>query len=143
MKVGSAIEKKEIELGAAHDAVGSLGEIPKSALGIRGFISMHFDVLQGSGHSLKTLYQFLKSKGVDVGTFGSFRVIYWRVKRKRASAAEGKAKPTQASAPQVKAKIGEKKEQENVEGYRLKPVTLPDGTAIEIDLETGARTFKI
>jgi len=136
---------------------------------VREFISIHFEELQESGQPLRELYKFLTSRGISLGTFDSFRVAYGREKRARNKLKQGgaemkqirnnlkqseietKQNETGLKQPETKTKQSETKvkqpetnsKQNETHGLGLRPITLADGTPIEIDAETGARTFKV
>jgi len=139
----------------ADEVVERLNELPRRVITVQEFISTHFDELHDSGQSLKELHQFLQSNGVAVGTFDSFRVTYGRVKRERAGNKDAKSppKPPEISKTHESEEIHEPNSVPEVKqsavahsqkrGGGLRPLTSADGVELEIDPETGARTFKI
>ena len=164
------IERKKIEMQKAKEVMARFNELPSQIITAREFIDMHFDELQKSGQPLKVLHDFLTSNGVDVGTLKSFRSTYSRVKRDRKNkptaplpkapeperAVSAEIQPSehvspappehaQESVKAASAKVGVPKGA-NAEKVKdtspgVKVIRLADGTPIEVDLETGGRTF--
>jgi hypothetical protein len=144
------IEKKKIELDKTRAVVDRLNEIPDPVISARQFVVMYFDELQRSGKSLKAIYQFLRTNGIDVGAYETFRTVYGRLKRSRKTTSSelASSKPEKpeknAPAPAEREKVkNEADVKERPRGMGLRPIYLPDGTEIEIDPETGAKHFKI
>ena len=152
-------ERIKIEFEKAKEVVSCLNELPPRIISMREFIAMHFDELEKTGRSLESLHHFLSSKGINVGTLNSFRSTYSREKRAREKDSTGtssvkpvsdsKEPPKQPTEPE---KTHPTKEEAKIDtdikpavkrGCGLRPLTLPDGTPIEIDPETGAQIFKI
>jgi hypothetical protein len=77
------IAKKAIDLYKGQQVLTHLDEVPGPVVSARQFVILNFDTLQQSGKTLKALYDFLTSKGIDLGTFESFRAVYNHIKRAR------------------------------------------------------------
>jgi hypothetical protein len=157
------VERKKIEPGQTREIVNRLEELSASAISARQFIIMYFDQLlksQQSGRSLKTMYEFIRGNGIDIGTYESFQAVYNRIKRARKSnpvesassktipeqtEPETPAQPEKAVSAQTEAEKAKNEDgvKNRPRGVGLKPVYLADGTEIEIDPETGAKHFKI
>ena len=164
-------KRKKIDLEKAREVVARFNEIPSPIVTARQFVIMHFDELQRSGKSLEALHHFLLGNGIDVGPFESFRTVYNSVKRARKNNVIEPALPQRVSEPEpvaptnddhveslpsakilesegtasAKADKPQNTETENIKkrGLGLRPLYLADGTEIEIDPNTGAKTFKI
>jgi hypothetical protein len=154
------IALKKIDLDKGREVLTHLDEVPNPIVSARQFVILNFDTLQQSGKTLKALYDFLTSKGIDVGTFESFRAVYNSIKRARktnppepslSEAILEKAeseKPTKPENSVPAPSMSEKAKNENdvkkrPRGVGLRPLCLADGTEIEIDPNTGARIFQI
>ena len=81
--------KGRIGLKKAQEVIAHINELPERALTVREFIATYFDELQSTGHTLEALYHFLVSRGIEMGSFNSFRMTFSRERRAR----EKKAKP--------------------------------------------------
>jgi hypothetical protein len=73
-------KKREIEAKKIMEVMARLNEIPAPVLSARQFIAQNFDTLHRSGKTLKALYQFLSSNGIDVGSYSYFKETYNRLK---------------------------------------------------------------
>jgi hypothetical protein len=132
---------------------------------------MNFDTLHQSGKTLKALHRFFVSNGVDVGSFEYFQAVYNSERRKRKNkpiepasskqsfepkhAAPTKAAPVESPSSETasshdkaaNAKAGDAQETDTEKtrkrGLGLRPIYLADGTEIEIDPNSGAKTFKV
>ena len=76
-------ETKKIDFEKATEAISCLKEIPPRTISMREFVVKHFDELEKTGQPLGILHRFLLSKGIDVGSFLSFRSVYTRIKSDR------------------------------------------------------------
>jgi hypothetical protein len=74
-------EHKKIDLDKGREVLTHLDEVPNPIVSARQFVILNFDTLRQSGKTLRALYDFLTSKGIDVGAFESFRGAYNSVKR--------------------------------------------------------------
>jgi hypothetical protein len=151
------IAQKKIDLDKGREALTHLDEVPNPIVSARQFVILNFDTLQQSGKTLKALYDFLVNKGIDLGTFESFRADYNSVKRARGKnpgtpelleAIPEKLAMPEKSAPAPPMEKNPKdteaaKAPQRPRGVGLRPLHLADGTEIEIDPETGARIFQI
>jgi hypothetical protein len=129
---------------------------------LRAFIAMNRDTLSSSGKNLKELYEYLKAKGLDVGTYYGFQSACYRaglrqrvrrVAASRESASNAKReevleptgqgmtqKPQQAESP---GQSENHKTRQSKHNPVLPTVFLPGGVEAIIDLETGAKSFYI
>jgi hypothetical protein len=89
-------KKRIIEAKKGMEVLKRLNEIPDPVLSARQFIIQNFDTLQRSGKTLKALYHFLSSNGIDVGSYSYFQETYNRLKCMR-----GNCPPTPAPQEQV------------------------------------------
>ncbi|MDR0652482.1 MAG: hypothetical protein LBG12_04145 [Synergistaceae bacterium] len=140
-------EQKKIDLEKGREVLAHLDEVPNPIVSARQFVVLNFDTLRQSGKTLKALYDFLTGRGIDLGTFESFRADYNSVKRARkiSPAAAQPAEPEKANpikTGKAQDTDAEKMQKEPWE-LRLRPIRLSDGREILIDPETGARHFKI
>jgi hypothetical protein len=149
LRIGKAVrgmtQQKKIDLDKGREALTHLDEVPNPIVSTRQFVIQNFDTLRQSGKTLKALYDFLTSRGFDLGTFESFRADYnsERRARKLNSSEPKKGKPATAAPTEAeKAKNGEDIKN-RPRGLGLRPIYLADGTEVEIDPETGAKRFKI
>lgn len=131
---------KKIDLVQAQKALTKLEEASEEGgivVSVSEFIKLNFEKLQGSGLSRRSIYEYLKKNGLDLGSFASFTQAWYRYAKGQKAKAEGISRLT-----------SEKKETNPVSsskrnsGLGLRPIRLPDGTEVEIS-ETGAKTFKI
>ena len=164
-------KRKKIEMEKAKEVVARFNEVPNPILTARQFVIMHFDELQQSGKPLEALHQFLLANGIDVGPFESFRTVYNSVKRARKNnsiepvppkrsiepeqATPMKADPVEtlssekipelekATSAQVEKTQETDAEKEKKRGLGLRPIYSADGRELEIDPNTGAKTFKV
>jgi hypothetical protein len=147
--VTDMVQQKKIDLDKSREILTHLDEVPNPIVSARQFVILNFDTLRQSGKTLKALYDFLMAKGIDVGTFESFRADYNSVKRARKVNSAEPESPERISEPEKaapsearKAKSGEGA-QNRPRGVGLRPIYLADGTEVQIDPETGAKRFKI
>jgi hypothetical protein len=152
--------KRKIDAQTAASAIRELETLPfcRETISLRELIEAHFDVLSRTGRSVKDIYEYLKSKGLDVGTYEGFRCVYRRVKIRgeaktsvspKPVTVQPEPNPTPVQQKTGTGNAGQSQGKENTaaperpRGVGLRPLFLPDGTEIEIDPETGARIFKI
>jgi hypothetical protein len=126
---------------------------------LRTFIAMNRDMLSSSGKNLKELYEYLKAKGLDVGTYYGFQSACYRAGLRRWAKKSSKtpkeaveninvqpAKKSEVShEPQEAKNVGESengKAKTNKYSSALPPVILPGGIEAIIDSETGAKRFE-
>lgn len=156
------IEKKKIDPNVAREAIEKLmEELSPSTVSLRRFVDMNYEHFRKSGKSVREIYDFFKRAGVDVGCLSTFKSMCSRAKKKYEAATnvqdDPRTKRPQAP-PAMPSKIAETEKAAPEEGKTpgpaaeqkakprnlgLRPICLPDGTEVEIDLETGAKTFKI
>jgi hypothetical protein len=89
--VKNMINVKKIDMKKGQEILARLDEVPDPLLSARQFVIMNFDALQKSGKTLRALYSFLSSNGIDMGTFESFQAVYNSVKRARKTQAKDQA----------------------------------------------------
>lgn len=138
---------KKIDLVQAQKALTDLEEASEKGgiiVSVSEFIKLNFDKLQGSGLSRRSIYEYLKKNGVDLGSFASFTQTWYRYAKGQKAKAGGASQITSEREQNLQ----EKKESNPIlsprrnSGLGLRPIRLPDGTEVEIS-ETGAKTFKI
>ena len=157
--------KKKISLKAAAPIMEKLDD-DEDIVSLGKFVAIHFEAFSRSGKNLKQIYEHLKTGGLDVGNYHSFRSACYRAglrQRKPKVTAKGNESPknVQAKAQEkarTPAEIGEThetdkssnlgKEEERkgkVSKYNpfLPPVMLPGGVEAFIDPETGGKSFEI
>jgi cytochrome c5 len=148
----SVIAQKQIDLHKGREILTHLDEVPNPIVSARQFVILNFDTLRQSGKTLKALHHFLTSKGIDVGTFESFRADYNSVKRARkVNSVLTEAAAVQPAEPgrTIPAKIDKvqnadaEKAPKHPPRAEWKPIRLANGTEVLIDPETGAKHFKI
>ena len=162
------IEKKEIDLDAAAPILEKLSDAvrAKRVVSLGKFVTMNFDIFFRSGGSVKQVYEYLKTSGLDVGTYHSFRSACNRVRKQRRlnasmavkETAEGIKTTSQRETEMIfkaenskdtveKQKEGQKnpQAQDKVSKYNpmLPPIILPGGVEAFIDPETGGKCFEI
>jgi hypothetical protein len=149
------IEQKKIDLDKGREILTHLDEVPNPIVSARQFVILNFDTLRQSGKTLKALYDFLTNRGIDVGTFESFRAVYNSEKRVRkvnmpdSASLERDPESKKAAPPEkiVPLKAEKAKNGDSVKtrprGLGLRPIYLADGTEVDIDPDTGAKLFKI
>jgi hypothetical protein len=80
--------RKEISLDHNAEIIEELlstsAKAPKT-VSLRKFIGMNFQAFTESGKTVREIYDFLKEKEIDVGSFHVFRSVYSRVKKSRSS----------------------------------------------------------
>ncbi|MDO4754382.1 MAG: hypothetical protein Q4A41_05195 [Bacillota bacterium] len=132
-------EKALSELSAKQDGI---------IVTLSEFIKLNFQKLEGSGLSRRTIYENLKRKGLELGSFKAFSECWRRnaktIRQKTPGGCDFLASPEEPQK-QGEATVIEKiegKKRAKKMGQGLRPIRLPDGTELEIT-ETGAKTFKI
>ena len=140
---------KAIDLRAGQEAVDSLKE--ETTASLVDFIDAHFESLSRSRKSLREKYDLLRGFQLDVGTFQSFKTTYYQVKKRRGAKKTvntgeepARATPSAPLREPPKAEPAQtRKTPEPIPNAGLRPILLPDGTPVDIDPGTGAKTFKI
>lgn len=159
--------KKKLDAQAVALALKELEELPEygNALSVRELIEGNFILLSQSRKSIKDIYEFLKSKGLDVGSYEGFRRIYRRVRVRNemgknvrtvsnsgTTKAEGRecghslAEPDGEKVKGSKPNEGVKADdtdRKRVKNPALPPIYLPGGVEAIIDPESGAKSFEI
>jgi hypothetical protein len=156
-------EEKKIDMKVAASVLEKLGNSAENEIvSLRKFIEKNFDIFLRSGRGVKAIYEYLKTNGLDVGTYYGFKSLYYRVKRRINStnpSAEKIAPAPIKKEPcpvEIEAKMAEKKEAEASKKSKevqkpweskynpaLPLVYLPGGVEAIIDPETGAKYFEI
>jgi hypothetical protein len=149
MEIASSILEEMKDAGEAD--VVSLGK----------FIAQNIDSLDAlsrSGKNVKQIYEYLKAKGQDVGTYHGFRSICYRaglrqrttkktsaMREKSVKAQDIKGTKKVQGSPKLGNAISEDEHKGKGSKYNpaLPPVFLPGGVEAIIDLETGAKCFEI
>jgi hypothetical protein len=157
--------RKEISLEHNAEIIGELlstgTKIPET-VSLRKFIDINFQAFTDSGKTVQEIYDFLKEKKIDVGSFHVFRSLYSKVKRywklKHAAPVRDPpsekfaANPEAHKAPELRelqkplqneGETDMNKTRQSKYNSALPPVILPGGIEAIIDLETGAKRFEI
>jgi hypothetical protein len=127
------------------------------------FIDQNFDSLNAllhSGKTIKQIYEYLKAKGQDVGTYHSFRTIFYRagLRHREPNVSSIRGRPLENTKTQeltgvkkgqepTKSKSVNREEDPRAKKSKynptLPPIFLPGGVEAIIDPETGAKRFEI
>jgi hypothetical protein len=156
--------RKKINLKTGGKILEELKEETKDGIDVslRAFIALNRDTLSSSGKNLKELHEYLKARGLDVGTYYGFQSACYRAglrqrvmrvaasrepasnaKREKVLESTGQGrtqKPQQAKSPD---QPENHKARQSKRNPVLPPVFLPGGVEAIIDLETGAQSFDI
>jgi hypothetical protein len=151
--------KKKIDVKAAASILERLNDAAKddSLVSQQRFVIMNFDVLsrfvRHSGENVRTVYEYLKAGGLNVGTYHGFRSACYRAGLRRR--VKNRA-PVPEESPDGVRRIRESQKAEGISktakergagaGRRnpsLPPVYLPGGVEVTIDPESGAKYFEI
>jgi hypothetical protein len=159
------ITKKKIHIEIASSLLEEMKNALEGAdvVSLGKFIARNFNSLNAllhSGKNIKQIYEYLKAKGQDVGTYHSFRTLCYRagLRRREPKVSPIQGKPLENTKTQEL--IGAKKLQEPTKSKnvsreeepktkeskynpRLPPIFLPGGVEAIIDPETGAKRFEI
>lgn len=117
-------------------------------LSLTDFIREYYSVLHESKKTAREIYDYLSGHGIDIGTFKTFSNLYSRAGNefRKKNAIQNSVAPV---VPQPRNQEPEKAISPEATPEKKKynpacpPIFLPNGTEIEIDPETGAKTFKI
>lgn len=136
-----------IDLEQAEKALSQLSAKQEGiVVTVSEFIRLNFQQLEGSGLSRRTIYENLKRKGLELGSFKAFSECWRRnAKAIREKPSCDTLERPEAEAPQAQREVSKRiEERKGIKktGQGLRPIRLPDGTELEIT-ETGAKTFKI
>ena len=156
------VEKKRIDMKAAAQILERLGDTAEdnSDISLGRFVTLNFEVvsrfLSRSGKNVRHVYEYLKTNGLDVGTYHGFRSACYRAGLRRrpkksvlSSQEPANGMKTLREVQELqKAEIAVKtKEERKLEKSKynpaLPPVFLPGGVEAIIDPETGAKCFEI
>jgi hypothetical protein len=156
------IEGKKIDMKVAAPVLEKLvSPAENEIVSLRKFIERNFYIFLRSERGVKAIYEYLKTNGLDVGTYYGFKSLYYRVKNRinsTTSSAEKIPAPVKKEPHpvEVEAEMAEKRETEASKKPReiqkpreskynpaLPPVYLPGGVEAIIDPETGAKYFEI
>jgi hypothetical protein len=147
------VTRRKIDEKKAEDVLTrSLAE-SETRVSLRRFIRDHFEVIAGSGKTIKSVYESLRANGIDVGSYSVFGSVYSQVKRARRQAGmpqnpldrpRGKGEKKGEREARKSGDDGREQTKRGSEksGPALPPVYLADGTEVEIT-ETGAKVFQI
>lgn len=160
--------KKKLDAQAVALALKELEELSEygNALSVRELIEGNFILLSQSGKSIKSIHEFLKSKGLDVGSYEGFRRIYRRVrirdetgktvrtdsiagatKMERRESGHSSAEPDAEKIKEPKSnkdvKADDTGRKKRINNPALPPIYLPGGVEAIIDPESGAKSFEI
>lgn len=131
-----------IDLEQAEKALSQLSAKQEGiVVTVSEFIRLNFQQLEGSGLSRRTIYENLKRKGLELGSFKAFSECWRRNAKAIRQKSSGVCAPLAPPEGEVSERSGERKGIKKT-GQGLRPIRLPDGTELEIT-ETGAKTFKI
>lgn len=136
-----------IDLKQAEKALSQLSAKQEGIIvTVSEFIKLNFQKLEGSGLSRRTIYENLKSKGLELGSFKAFSECWRRnakaIRQKSSGECDSSAPPEAPQEQEVSEARSESRKGIKKTGQGLRPIRLPDGTELEIT-ETGAKTFKI
>jgi hypothetical protein len=155
------IEKKKIDTRAAGSLLEKLDSVTRdnSIVSLRRFIALNLDTfsrfIRFSGGNVRTLYEYLKAGGLDVGTYHGFRSACYRTGLRRRTKKNvpvlgegvcGTKNPARLRARQKEegaAATVESGDGSIKHNPTLPSVYLPGGVEAIIDPETGAKCFEI
>lgn len=159
------IEKKKIDIETASSHLGEMYEASgvDKTVSLGNFVARNLDSLNAllrSGKSVKQIYEYLKVRGQDVGTYHGFRSTCYRAGLRRRIVKNSKAakgavksiKPQSPERPEIPhgsqsdrnaVGLGNCKAKTSKYNPALPPIILPGGIEANIDLETGAKFFEI
>jgi hypothetical protein len=159
------VVRKEISLEHNAEIIEELlstGAKTPETVSLRKFIDINFQAFTDSRKTIREIYDFLKEKKIDVGSFHVFRSVYskakksWSLKhaapvrnppsRKFAAGSEEHTAP-ESREPQKhlrnEVETDALKTKQSKYNPALPPVILPGGIEAMIDPETGAKRFEI
>jgi hypothetical protein len=148
------VVRKEISLehntAIIEELLGIAAKVPET-VSLRMFIAINFQAFTDSGKTIREIYDFLKEKKIDVGSFNVFRSLYSKVKnsqnRKPATSAKGPPERSVSGSGKTQKPLqdgGEadvNKPRQSKHSPALPPIFLPGGVEAIIDPETGAKGF--
>jgi hypothetical protein len=147
------VVRKEISLEHNTEIIGELlstGTKAPETVSLRKFIAINFQAFADSGKTIREIYDFLKERQIDVGSFHVFRSLYSRVKKSRGLKPDAPVRdPPPENAGLKEHRPSESREKQkpfrNESRYNpaLPPVILPGGIEAIFDPETGAKRFEI
>lgn len=149
------VTRKEISLEHNAEIIEELlstgAKVPET-VSLRKFIAINFQAFTKSGKSIREIYDFLKEKKIDVGSFHVFRSLYSKVKKTqnlkltapvRGPLDHGELESRRTQIPfQNGGEADVNKPRQNKHAPALPPVFLPGGVEAIIDPETGAKSFE-
>ena len=149
------IERKQIDLNKAQEVIANFNKTSSPITTARQFVMAHIGELQQSGRPIEEIHRHLVNSGLDVGTLKYFRKLWSQAKKEQKScqitheltepekiASMLQVNSIVANSPEKSLEAPSEKEKTPMRNSGLRPITLPDGTPVEVT-ETGAKKFKI